>query len=160
MKDAVGRIDPRQPIFSTRVMTEMTAELVSADQFNANLLIVFAGLALGLAAIGIYGVISYSVGQRTQEIGIRRALGAQSVDILKMMVGQGLLLVLIGLGLGLAGAFALTRLLESLLFGVTATDPATFAGVSLLLAAVALLACYIPARRATRVDPMVALRYE
>ena len=141
-------------------MTEMTAELVSADQLNANLLIVFAGLALGLAAIGIYGVISYSVGQRTQEIGIRRALGAQSVDILKMMVGQGLLLVLIGLGLGLAGAFALTRLLESLLFGVTATDPATFAGVSLLLAAVALLACYIPARRATRVDPMVALRYE
>ena len=160
VKDAVGRIDPRQPIFSTRVMTEMAAELVSADQFNANLLIVFAGLALGLAAIGIYGVISYSVGQRTQEIGIRIALGAQSVDILKMMVGQGLLLVLIGLGIGLAGAFALTRFLESLLFGVTPTDPATFAAVAAVLAAVALLACYLPARRATKVDPMVALRYE
>jgi putative ABC transport system permease protein len=156
----IQAIDPDQPVADVRTMEQLIATSVARARFNALLLALFAALALILASVGIYGVMAYAVVQRTREIGIRIALGAQSRDVLKMIVGQGMMLTLIGVGLGLVGAFALTRLMSSLLFGVSATDPLTFAVVSFLLSAVAFLACYIPARRATRVDPMVALRYE
>jgi len=124
------------------------------------LLAIFAGLALVLAAVGIYGVMSYAVSQRTQEIGIRLAIGAQATDVLRMVVGEGLKLTMLGTGLGLVGALIVARLISSLFFGIGPYDPVTFAGITVLLTMVAFLACYIPARRATRVDPLVALRYE
>jgi len=141
-------------------MSEVAATSFAARRFNMSLLSLFAGLALVLAAIGIYGVMSNAVTQRTQEIGIRLALGARTIDVLKLIIRNGMVLVGIGVAAGLAGAFALTRLMTTLLFGVTPTDGLTIAVVSAGLIAVAFLACFIPARRATKVDPLVALRYE
>jgi putative ABC transport system permease protein len=156
----VQAVDPIQPIYNVQKMETVIADSFSDHRLNTILLSIFATLAMLLAMIGIYSVMSYTVTQNTREIGIRMALGAQRRDIYRLVVGQGILLTLIGVVIGLIGSLALTRFLSSLLFGVTATDPITLAGVSILLVLVAIAACYIPARRATKVDPMVALRYE
>jgi putative ABC transport system permease protein len=160
VRAAVREVDPYQPVFGVRTLEEVLRLDMAQRRVGVILLAAFAGLALLLAALGIYGVLAFFVVQHTPEIGVRMALGASPGDMLRMVVGRGMKLVLAGVGLGLAAAFALTRLIESQLFGVSASDPLTFAGLALLLAAVALLACLIPARRATKVDPMVALRYE
>jgi putative ABC transport system permease protein len=160
LRSEVRAIDPDQPVSDVRTMDQVMSDTLSRARFNTLLLGLFAGLATLLAAVGIFGVMNYSVTLRTHEIGIRVALGAQQGRLLMLILRQGLLLTLTGIGIGLAGAFALTRVLSGMLFGVGATDPATFAAIVLLLAVVSLIACYIPARRATKVDPMIALRYE
>jgi putative ABC transport system permease protein len=141
-------------------MEHVVSESVTQPRFNLFLLGLFGSLALLLSAAGIYGVTAYSVTQRTHELGIRIALGAQVGDVLRLVLGQGMAVIAIGLVLGLAAAFALLRLMKSLLFGVGENDPLTFAAITLVLLLVALLACYVPARRATKVDPLTALRYE
>jgi ABC-type antimicrobial peptide transport system permease subunit len=151
-------LDKDQGVSEIRSMDDLVEEQVGQRRLLVILLGSFAAVALLLALIGIYGVIAYSVAQRTREMGIRRALGAQQSDILRLVVAQGLRLALAGVAVGIAGAYGLTRLMESLLFHVTATDPKTFAGVALLFLFVALAASYFPARRATRIDPMAALR--
>jgi putative ABC transport system permease protein len=153
-------LNPDAPVSEMKAMPAVVSEAASAPRSVTALFAAFAGVALILGIVGIYGVISFFVGQRTREIGIRLALGAQRRDVLRLVVNEGLSLTLMGVGAGLVSAFGLTRFLGSLLYGVSATDPLDFAGVAVLFAAVALVACYIPARRAMRVDPIVALRYE
>jgi len=160
VRNVVKTIDQDQPIYSPRTMDEIRAESVAGERLNLTLLTLFAGIALVLAIVGIYGVMSYSVTQRTHEIGIRMAIGARPGDVFKMILGHGMKLALIGVAVGLLGAFALTRLMATMLFGVEPTDVTTFAGISIMLITVALLACYLPGRRATKVEPTISLRYE
>jgi putative ABC transport system permease protein len=141
-------------------MTEHLRDSLARRRFSLILLSIFSGVALALAAVGIYGVISYGVTQRTHEMGIRMALGAQQRDVLKLVVRQAMILALAGVGIGLLASWALTRLMKGLLFNVSVTDPTTFVAIALLMTLIALIACLIPARRATKVDPLVALRYE
>ena len=156
----MNALDPDQPIAAIRPMPEWVARSAAGARYRTTLLGLFALLAMFLAATGIYGVMSYSVAQRTQEIGVRMALGARPFDVLKLVVQQGMILALTGVVIGIAGALALTRVMLSLLFGVTERDPITFGVVAALLIVVAFIACFVPARRATRVDPLIALRCE
>jgi putative ABC transport system permease protein len=160
VRQTVWRLDRDQPILQLTTMQERLDEVYAPRRFTLALFAVFAFVALLLAAVGIYGVLAYMVAQRTHEIGIRRALGAQTHDVVWLIVRHGLTLTLIGVSLGLIAALALTRVIQNLLFGVSATDPLTFTGVSLTLLTIAFLASFIPARRATRVDPLTALRHE
>jgi putative ABC transport system permease protein len=160
MRAATQSLDPDLPVYDVRTLESFVAENVAPRRLSVLLLSLFAGLALALATVGIYGVMSYSVTQRHREIGIRLALGAQTGDVLTLVVRQGTWLTVVGVGIGLIGALAATRLIARLLFGIRPSDPVTFITVALLLSLIALVASYIPARRAARIDPMVALRYE
>ncbi|MGB7188410.1 MAG: FtsX-like permease family protein, partial [Candidatus Acidiferrales bacterium] len=159
MRTTVASLDPTVPV-TVESMTQRVSQLEARPRFNATLLGIFAAMGIVLAAVGTYGVLAFLVVQRTQEIGIRMALGAHPRDVMKLILAQGAKLAIAGLLLGVAGAFALTRSMTALLFGVKAADPLIFSGVALFLMVVALAACYLPARRAMRVDPLVALRYE
>jgi predicted permease len=158
--EAIHRVDADEPVVGVQTMEAVVDESIAQNRLNMILLSAFAGLALLLASIGIYGVQAYAVRQRTREVGIRVAMGAQAAEVFRLIIGQGLRLAIIGIVIGLAASFALTRLMASQLYGLSATDPWTFIGVSIVLLTVALAACFIPARRATRIDPVVALRYE
>ncbi len=160
IRQAAAEVDKSAAVSDIKTMDHIVSEAVTQPRFNLVLLGLFSGIALLLSAAGIYGVTAYSVAQRTHEFGIRMALGAQVGDVLRMIIGQGMLLISVGIAVGLVASFALTRLLRSLLFGVSVTDPLTFVAIIFLLTLVALIACYVPARRATKVDPLVALRYE
>jgi putative ABC transport system permease protein len=160
VRGAMQEVDRGLPVYNIKTVNDVISDSVAPRRLNMLLLGIFAGLALVLAAVGIYGVISYSVSQRTREIGIRMALGASHSSVLKLVVGEGMILALIGVGIGVLASFFLTRLMSTLLFGVGTTDPITFIAISLLLTGVSIVATLIPARRAIRVDPMVALRYE
>jgi putative ABC transport system permease protein len=153
-------LDPDQPELRVMAMEDILNKVAALPRFNVFLFGGFAGLALLLAAIGIYGLMAYLVAQRTHEIGIRLALGARKSDVLFLVIRHGMKLALVGMGIGLSAAIALTRVIQSWLFGISATDPLTFGGIIVLLSGVALLACYLPARKATEVDPLVALRQE
>ena len=160
LRASVSAIDKDQPIAKVRTMHQIVGASIAQPRFRTLLLALFGALAVVLSGVGLSGVLAYSVAQRTREIGVRIALGAQSEDVLRLVVGQGMSLALAGIGIGLAAALALTRLLSGLLYGIGANDPATFAGIALLLVVVAAAASYFPARRASKVDPIVALRYE
>jgi putative ABC transport system permease protein len=160
LRQAIWKVDPDQPMWKIRTVKFLVDRNTADRKFLMALMGIFAMLALLLTSIGLYGVVSYLVNQRTQEIGIRMALGAQVADIMTMILKQGMVMVLTGVALGLAAAWMLTRLMSRLLYQVSATDPATFSSIALLLIVVAFFACFIPARRATRVDPLTALRYE
>lgn len=160
VRDQVLAIDSNVPLDNVRTMDDSISAQVASQRFNAVALSAFAGLAMLLAAVGIYGVMACAVGQRTHEFGIRMALGAERGDVLRMVLKQGLLLATIGIAAGLTASFGLTRLLSAKLYGVKATDPLTFVSVTAVFVIVALAACWVPARRATRVDPVIALRYE
>jgi putative ABC transport system permease protein len=160
VRSQISAIDKDQPVLTIRTLNEVIDSTTAPRRFNTLLLAIFAAVALALAAVGIYSVISYSVTQRTQEVGVRMALGARPDDVVRLILKQGLTLTLIGVASGVLGALAAARVMSGLLYGVTATDPATFVAISLLLAIVAMLACYLPARRAARVEPIAALRCE
>jgi ABC-type antimicrobial peptide transport system permease subunit len=160
IRRANKEMSSQQTIYNDQTMESVISDSMAARRFAMILLGAFAALALGLASVGIYGVIAYVVGERTQEIGIRMALGARQKDVLRLVLWQGTRLALLGAAIGLGAALILTRLMTRLLYGVSATDPATFAGLAAVLIVVAVAACWIPARKAMRVDPVVALRYE